>query len=161
MSETAQRTANWMRRGRHIEDLSDAEILSLAISNEEQASRAYTEFAESLRADYPDTARMFTEMAEEETGHRHKLVELFKSKFGETIPKIDAADVRGLLQERPTALAKLQGPEGMRPPGPADGGQRQPLLPPGRQPHPGSYDPQRAGRPGCGRGRPRADGRRD
>ena len=114
MSETAQRTASWMRRGRHIEDLSDAEILSLAISNEEQATKAYTEFAESLRADYPDTARMFTEMAEEETGHRRQLVELFKSKFGETIPKIDAADVRGLLQERPTALAKLQGPEGMR-----------------------------------------------
>ena len=114
MSETAQRTANWMRRGRHIEDLSDAEILSLAISNEEQATKAYTEFAESLRADYPDTARMFIEMAEEETGHRRQLVELFKSKFGETIPKIDAADVRGLLQERPTALAKLQGPEGMR-----------------------------------------------
>jgi len=114
MSETTQKAAAWTRRGRHIEDLTDAEILALAISNEEQASRAYTEFAESLRADYPDTARMFTEMAEEETGHRRKLIELFKSKFGETIPKVDAADVRGLLQEKPSALAKLQGPEGMR-----------------------------------------------
>ena len=114
MSETTQRTTNWMRRGRHIEDLSDAEILALAINNEEQASRAYTEFAEALRTDYPDTARMFTEMAQEETGHRHQLIELFKSKFGETIPNIDAADVRGLLQERPSGLAKFQGPEGMR-----------------------------------------------
>ena len=40
MNETIQRAATWMRRGRHIEDLSDAEILALAISNEEQASRA-------------------------------------------------------------------------------------------------------------------------
>ena len=114
MSETTQKATPWIRRGRHIEDLSDAEILALAISNEEQATQAYTGFAEALRADYPDTARMFTEMAQEETGHRHKLVELFKSKFGETIPKIEAADVRGLLQEKPSALAKLQGPEGMR-----------------------------------------------
>ncbi|MGI4941429.1 MAG: iron exporter MbfA [Janthinobacterium lividum] len=114
MSETTQRPTNWMRRGRHIEDLSDAEILALAIGNEEQASRAYTGFAEALRTDYPDTARMFTEMAEEETGHRHQLVALFKSKFGETIPNIDPADVRGLLQERPSGLAKFQGPEGMR-----------------------------------------------
>lgn len=114
MSETTQKTMSWMRRGRHIEDLSDAEMLALAISNEEQASRAYTGFAEALRADYPDTARMFTEMAREETGHRHQLVELFKSKFGETIPKIDAADVRGLMQERPSGVVKFQGAEGYR-----------------------------------------------
>jgi len=114
MSETTQKAGNWMRRGRHIEDLSDAEILALAISNEEQASRAYTGFAEALRAGYPDTARMFTEMAREETGHRHQLVELFQSKFGETIPKIDAADVRGLMQERPSGVVKFQGAEGYR-----------------------------------------------
>ncbi len=114
MSETTQRAATWMRRGRHIEDLSDAEILALAISNEEQASLAYTGFAETLSADYPDTARMFTEMAWEETGHRHRLVELFRAKFGETIPRIDAADVRGLLQERPSGSTKFQGAEGMR-----------------------------------------------
>ncbi len=114
MSETSQKTTTWMRRGRHIEDLSDAEILALAISNEEQASLAYTGFAESLRADYPDTARMFTEMAQEETGHRHQLIELFRTKFGEAIPKIDATDVRGLLQERPSGLMKPQGPEAMR-----------------------------------------------
>lgn len=86
----------------------------MAISNEEQASLAYTSFADSLRANYPDTARIFTEMAEEETAHRHQLVDLFKSKFGETIPQIEAEDVRGLLQERPSGMAKFQGPEGMR-----------------------------------------------
>ena len=104
----------WTRPKRHIESLTDAEILALAISNEEQASLAYTGFAESLRTNYPDTARMFTEMAEEETMHRHQLVDLFKSKFGETIPQIEAQNVRGLLQERPSSMAKFQGPEGMR-----------------------------------------------
>ena len=114
MSETRQKPGAWMRRGRHFEDLSDAEILALAISNEEQASRAYTEFAESLRADFPDTSRMFTEMAREETGHRRQLIALFQTKFGEIIPKIDANDIRGLLQERPSGMAKFQSAEGMR-----------------------------------------------
>lgn len=114
MNETIQKPGSWMRRGRHIGNLSDAEILALAISNEEQASRAYTEFAEALRANYPDTAGMFMEMAQEEVGHRHRLIELFRSKFGETIPKIDAADVRGLLQERPSGLVKFSGAEGYR-----------------------------------------------
>ena len=110
----ARKTSLWTRKHRHIEDLSDAEILALAINNEEQASIAYTGFADALRTNYPDTARMFIEMAEEETGHRHQLVELFRSKFGETIPRIDADDVHGLLQERPSGSMKFQGPDGMR-----------------------------------------------
>ncbi len=114
MSETKQRPSSWMRRGRHFEELSDAEILALAISNEEEASRTYTAFAETLRTDYPDSARMFAEMAREETGHRHQLIALFRTKFGETIPKIDAADVRGLQQERPSGSVKFQGADGMR-----------------------------------------------
>ncbi len=109
-----RKTSLWKRKNRHIEDLSDAEILALAISNEEQASIAYTGFAETLRTNYPDTARMFVEMAEEETGHRHQLAELFRSKFGETIPRIDADDIQGLLQERPSGSMMFQGPEGMR-----------------------------------------------
>ncbi len=110
----ARKTSLWTRKHRHIEDLSDAEILALAINNEEEASIAYTGFADALRTNYPDTARMFIEMAEEETGHRHQLVELFRSKFGETIPRIDADDVHGLLQERPSGSMKFQGPDGMR-----------------------------------------------
>lgn len=112
--QAARKPSIWTRKSRHVEDLSDAEILALAVSNEEQASLAYNGFADSLRSDYPDTARMFSEMAAEETDHRHRLVALFKSKFGETIPQIQADDVRGLLQERPSGLMKFQGPEGMR-----------------------------------------------
>ncbi len=104
----------WGRRKRHIDDLSDAEILALAISNEEEATRAYMEFAEQLREGYPDSARMFTDMALEETEHRHRLIELFTRKFGETIPPVRAEDVRGVLQERPTGLIKPLSVEGMR-----------------------------------------------
>lgn len=114
MSVTSSTANGWRRHGRHIEDLSDAELLSLAISNEEEAACAYTKFADSLRTDYPDTARMFTDMAREETEHRHRLIELLKKKFGEIIPKIQAEDVRGLVPERPTGLAKFQGAEALR-----------------------------------------------
>jgi len=104
----------WGRRKRHIDDLSDPEILALAISNEEEAARAYTLFAEQLRDDYPDSARMFTAMALEETEHRHRLIELFTRKFGETIPAVRAEDVRGVAQERPTGLMKPLGADAMR-----------------------------------------------
>ena len=104
----------WGRRKRHIDDLSDPEILALAISNEEEATRAYTLFAEQLRETHPDSARMFTDMALEETEHRHRLIDLFTRKFGETIPTIRAEDVRGVAQERPTGLVRPLGADAMR-----------------------------------------------
>ena len=105
---------NWSRRARHIDDLTDAEILALAISNEEGAARAYLGFADRLRDEYPDSTRMFTEMAQEEDEHRRRLIELFQRKFGEIIPPIRADDVRGLLQEAPTGVALMAGAEAMR-----------------------------------------------
>ena len=81
------------RQGRHFEDLSDAEILAVAIASEEEATQAYTGFAEKLREEFPDTARMFTDMAAEEAEHRRMLIDMFKLKFGEQIPQITAADV--------------------------------------------------------------------
>ena len=114
MNSITTLSSTWGRRKRHMDDLSDPEILALAISNEEEATRAYMAFAEQLRGDYPDSARMFTDMALEETEHRHRLIELFTRKFGETIPAIRAEDVRGILQERPTGLIKPMGAEGMR-----------------------------------------------
>jgi rubrerythrin len=114
MNVMLKANATWSRRKRNFEELSEAEILAVAISNEEEAARAYTEFAESLGNDYPDSARMFTDMALEETEHRHRLIELFKKKFGETIPAIRAEDVRGVAQERPAGLVKALGAEAMR-----------------------------------------------
>lgn len=114
MNPVPPRASIWSRRKRHIDQLSDPEVLALAISNEEEAARTYLEFAESLRGDYPDSARMFTDMAAEETEHRHRLIDVFRRKFGETIPSIRAEDVRGVAQERPSGLIRPLGAEAMR-----------------------------------------------
>lgn len=82
-------------------DLTDREVLALAIQNEEEDGRIYRDFAERLRADFPASAKVFTEMAEEESEHRHRLFELYRERFGEHIPLIQRSDVRGFIQRRP------------------------------------------------------------
>lgn len=102
-------------RRRRFEDLSDPEILALAIANEEEAARTYSNFAENLKEDYPDTARLFVEMAEEETGHRERLLVMFRAKFGNAaIPVVLAKDIQGIVQERPSWVIKPQGAQAMR-----------------------------------------------
>jgi len=83
-----------------FEQLSEREVLALAISLEEEDERVYADFAEGLRQDYPATASMFEAMREEESEHRRRLIELFRQKFGEHIPLIRRQDVRGFV-ERP------------------------------------------------------------
>ena len=86
----------------------------MAVSNEEEAAKAYTGFADALETDYPDSARMFSAMALEESEHRHRLIALFQHKFGEIIPPVRASDVRGVAQERPAGLLKATSAEAMR-----------------------------------------------
>src|ERR1700732_4627457 len=81
-------------------ELSEREVLALAIALEEEDERVYADFAEGLRQDYPASAAMFEGMREEESGHRRKLIELYQQKFGEHIPLIRRQDVRGFV-ERP------------------------------------------------------------
>ena len=71
-----------------FKSLSEREILALAISLEEEDARIYADFAEGLRADFPAVALQFAEMRAEEDGHRHRLLELYRQKFGEHIPLI-------------------------------------------------------------------------
>ncbi|MGA7908737.1 MAG: iron exporter MbfA [Candidatus Sulfotelmatobacter sp.] len=78
-------------------ELTEREILALAISLEEEDERVYSDFAEGLRQDYPASAAMFEGMREEESGHRHRLIELYQKKFGEHIPLIRRQDVRGFV----------------------------------------------------------------
>lgn len=78
-------------------ELSEREILALAIALEEEDERVYADFAEGLRQDYPASASMFEGMREEESEHRRKLIELFRKKFGEHIPLIRRGDVRGFV----------------------------------------------------------------
>ena len=86
---------------RNFSDLTEREILALAIANEEEDGRIYLDIAEGLRDEYPGSANVFTEMAGEEGGHRRRLLELYRQKFGEHIPLIRRQDVRGFVHHPP------------------------------------------------------------
>ncbi len=87
-------------------DLSEREILALAVSLEEEDGRIYGDFADGLRHTYPDTAKIFDEMREEESQHRASLIETYRSRFGEHIPLIRRHDVKGFIQRRPVWLVR-------------------------------------------------------
>ena len=99
---------------RRFSDLSDREILALAISSEEDDARIYRTYAERLRADYPASARVFDGMAAEEDGHRRRLIDLFRDRFGETIPLIRREHVAGFYARRPVWLIETLGIERIR-----------------------------------------------
>ncbi|MDP9338010.1 MAG: rubrerythrin, partial [Acidobacteriota bacterium] len=90
-------------------DLTEKEILALAISSEEEDGRIYGEFADGLRESYPATAQMFEEMREEEVVHRDRLMATFRQRFGEHIPLIRRENVKGFLQRKPTWLTRPLG----------------------------------------------------
>ena len=94
---------------KRFKDLTEKEILALAISNEEEDGRVYGEFADALRETYPATAEMFEEMRTEEGGHRDRLLAMFRQKFGEHIPPIRREDVRGFLTRRPVWMLRPLG----------------------------------------------------
>jgi erythrin-vacuolar iron transport family protein len=87
-------------------ELSEREILALAIFLEEEDGRVYADFADGLRETYPDTAKIFDEMREEESQHRARLIETYRSRFGEHIPLIRRQDVKGFIQRRPVWLSR-------------------------------------------------------
>lgn len=98
----------------HFRDLNEAQILALAISAEEEDGRIYRDFADKLRKDFPATAKLFETMADEESGHRHRLIDLFSKRFGSHIPLIRRADVRGFMPRRPLWLMPVLQPEKAR-----------------------------------------------
>lgn len=98
------RFANFAKRP--FDELSEQEILALAISSEEDDGRIYEAYAEMLRPEYPDSAKIFEEMAEEEDEHRRWLIDLHKEKFGENIPLIRREHVRGFYARKPIWLTK-------------------------------------------------------
>ena len=85
-------------------ELSEQDIVALAISNEDEDSRIYHSFAAALRESYPDTAEMYDKMAEEEIGHRDMLLDLHRNKFGDFLPLIRRQDVKGFVARRPIWL---------------------------------------------------------
>jgi erythrin-vacuolar iron transport family protein len=96
-------------------ELTEQEILALAISNEEEDSRIYRGFAEGLRAQYAASAKVFDEMAEEEVHHRTMLFDLYRSKFGDYLPLIRRQDVKGFVQHtKPLWLVRPLGLDEVR-----------------------------------------------
>ena len=99
---------------RRFADLNEAEILALAISNEEEDSRIYGDIDYALRADYPATAKVFEGMEAEEQEHRRVLTELYRQRFGEHIPLIRREDVKGFIRHRPVWMVRPLGIEAVR-----------------------------------------------
>jgi len=99
---------------RRFSDLTEQEILGLAISSEEDDARIYRSYAERLRGDYPDSAAVFDGMAAEEDSHRQKLIDLHKQRFGEVIPLIRREHVSGYYARRPVWLVENLGLERIR-----------------------------------------------
>ncbi|HYI90277.1 MAG TPA: ferritin family protein [Beijerinckiaceae bacterium] len=83
-----------------LSDLTEREVLALAIANEEEDSRIYQSFADRLRSDFGASAHVFEDMAEEERGHRDSLYGLYRERFGQHLPPIRREDVRGFLKRR-------------------------------------------------------------
>ncbi len=95
-------------------DLTEQEILALAISNEDEDNRIYRSFAGGLRPSYPDTAAMYDEMAAEEIGHREMLLDVYRKKFGDFLPLIRRQDVKGFVARRPIWLNRPLGLDAVR-----------------------------------------------
>jgi len=95
-------------------DLTEQEVLALAISNEEEDSRIYRGFAEGLRAQFPASAKVFDEMADEEVVHRTRLFDLYREKFGEYLPLIRRQDVKGFIKAKPLWLMSPLGLDEVR-----------------------------------------------
>lgn len=99
---------------RRFSDLSEQEILALAISSEEDDAQIYRNYAERLRSDYPDTAKVFDGMATEEDAHRRALIDLHNSRFGDVIPLLRREHVAGFYARRPVWLMENLGIERIR-----------------------------------------------
>lgn len=95
-------------------DLSEREILALAISSEEDDARIYADVAEGLRAEYPASAKMFEEMEAEELEHHRGLLDLYRQRFGDHVPLIRRDDVRGFIRRRPLWLVRPLGINAVR-----------------------------------------------
>ena len=104
----------FLTQRRRFSDLSEQEVLALAISSEEDDARIYRMYAERLRKDFPDSAKVFDGMAVEEDSHRQRLIEMHRRRFGEVIPLIRREHVAGYYARRPVWLIENLGLERMR-----------------------------------------------
>jgi erythrin-vacuolar iron transport family protein len=99
---------------RDFSSLSEQEVLALAISSEEDDARIYASYADGLRQQFPQSAKVFVDMAAEENVHRARLIDMHKKRFGETIPLIRRDHVTGYFERKPDWLVRPLGIEKVR-----------------------------------------------
>ena len=99
---------------RNFDSLSEREILALAISLEEEDERIYADFAEGLRQEFPASASVFDGMRVEESGHRRRLIDLYREKFGDHVPLLRRQDIRGFVNRKPVWLVRPLGLDAVR-----------------------------------------------
>ena len=99
---------------RRFSDLTEQEILALAISSEEDDAAIYRTYAQILRGDYPASAQVFDGMAVEEDTHRQRLIDLHQTRFGPVIPLIRREHVAGYYARQPVWLTKSLGLDRIR-----------------------------------------------
>jgi rubrerythrin len=104
----------FLTQRKRFDDLSEQEILALAISSEEDDARIYRGYAEHLRTEFPDSAAVFDGMATEEDGHRQRLIALHEDRFGSVIPLIRREHVAGYYNRRPVWLVENLGLDRIR-----------------------------------------------
>jgi rubrerythrin len=99
---------------RSFKSLTEQEVLALAISLEEEDARIYDDFADGLKTDFPAIAAQLRELREEEDGHRHRLLDLYRRKFGDHVPLIRRHDIKGFVQRTPVWLVRPLGLSAVR-----------------------------------------------
>ncbi|PTM42150.1 iron exporter MbfA [Bosea sp. 124] len=99
---------------RRFDDLSEKEILALAIASEEEDGRIYATYAQTLRTAYPASAAIFDGMAQEEDGHRQRLLALYRQRFGDVVLPIRREHVADFYARKPVWLVENLGLDRMR-----------------------------------------------
>src|SRR5262249_15016713 len=99
---------------RSFDSLSEQEVLALAIALEEEDARIYDDFAEGLKTHHPAKAEQFRQLRADEDGHRHRLLDLYRQRFGEHIPLIRRHDVKGFVRRKPIWLVRPLGLDAVR-----------------------------------------------
>ncbi len=99
---------------RNFDSVPEREIRALAIALKKEDERIYTDFADGLRQGFPASAALFEGMRDEESGHRRRLIELFREKFGHHMPLLRRNYVRGFVHRTPVGLIRPLGLETVR-----------------------------------------------
>ncbi len=99
---------------RSFKSLTEQEVLALAISLEEEDARIFDDFADALQASHPTQAEQFRKLRIEEDGHRHRLLDLYRQKYGDHIPLIRRQDVKGFVRRKPVWLFRPLGLDAVR-----------------------------------------------